>query len=214
MANKSNIKSYSRSTPGKEVGVGRYHTSKQILRKEVTEYQKTRSKIVFGRILKRVDGLVIYVISGLQNQSSYYKSIGFDELYQTAIVGVGEAALTVKEIEDGDKVIARIISYIKAAIRRTFKCPRKILGKGLPKEHLSEMSKESPDKLVDLVDFCQIEVYPYLSDEERDLLHKRFVENKIYREIGKELNCSKAVARLRVLKILKRFRLLDHYLFN
>ncbi|MHA1592385.1 MAG: hypothetical protein ACTSUP_07940 [Candidatus Heimdallarchaeaceae archaeon] len=179
----------------------------EVLRKLVSEYQETHSRSSFEGILKRVDWLVLYVINKLQNQFFYYKNIGFDELYQTAVVGVGEAILTVKKTENGDKIVARIIAYIRAAIKRSFKVPKEISGGGICEKYLSDFSKEELSKMIDIIDFCEIEIYPYLNEAEQDLLHKRFFESKTYREIAKTADCGKSGVRWRTLKILKNIKL-------
>jgi len=178
----------------------------EILRKLVYEYQKTHSREAFEGILKRVDWLVVYVVNNLRRRFFYYGNISFVELYQTAIVGVGEALLSVKKNEDGDKIVARIISYIKAAIKRTFKPPKEISGGGICEKYLESSSEEDMSRMIDIIDFCKVEIFNYLNPQEKELLYKRFFKSMTYVEISKTSDCKKGGVRLRVVKILKKLR--------
>ncbi len=182
------------------------HPRHYVLRRLVAEYQETHSRSSFEGILKRVDDLIIFVVHGLQRKYLHLRKVGFEDLYQTAIIGVIEAVLTVKD-ESGQKIPVRIIAYIKAAIRRTFKYTEGISGGNVVGGYLSEGTLYEPDisRRIELVDLCMIG-YQCLDTTERDLLYKRFFCSMTYIEIGKELSVSKQVARRRVLKVLEKLR--------
>ena len=182
----------------------RFPVQKEVIRQLVTEYQQDRNESVFGRLLKRLDSLVISKVNQLKNQYFYYDSnITFDEIYQTAIVGFGEGLLSMRDEDDGDACVIRILSYIKAAVRRTFKPVREITGGGISDVLLNSQVLLAEDfvERTDLLDFIQV-CFNSLSEEEKKLIHLRFFKGCTYIEIGEEIGCTRFVARDKVLKII------------
>lgn len=103
------------------------NTLKQsILKNLVTDWRNQSGGIninrkkKFEQILIRIDRLIIYKIGKLKSQYNRLCKEENDELYNTAIVGVYRALETVKDTDSGATIQARILSYIKEEIRKTY----------------------------------------------------------------------------------------------
>lgn len=75
---------------------------------------------VFAGMLKRANDLLLWVIYKHRKIKPHLGQIKLADLYQTAIVGLGRAALTAKESESADEVVARIIAYVKSELSSTY----------------------------------------------------------------------------------------------
>jgi len=94
--------------------------SYDILKELVTEYQKCEDPKIFAKILKKLDRLVIRTVIKCKNTFSQLDGVSFDDLYQSAIVGLYRGIKTAKMIQSGAEIQARIISYMKLEIRSNF----------------------------------------------------------------------------------------------
>jgi len=130
----------------------------EVLRDLVTKYQNaaetgdvaTKAK-AFERILARVDRLLIKKALQMKAQRKQLEGIDAQDLYQCAVVGLYRALEGVKDHNTGDNIQARIISYAKEEIRRTY------LGKK------RQMFTVDPDTITDAYDdnvpeFTRVEV--------------------------------------------------------
>jgi hypothetical protein len=86
----------------------------------LSEPQEILKCELFGKILERVSNLLLYVIYRHTAVKRHLGRIELNDLYHTAIVGLGNAANTVKEEETSDRVIQRIAAYVKAEIDKTY----------------------------------------------------------------------------------------------
>jgi DNA-directed RNA polymerase specialized sigma24 family protein len=127
----------------------------EVLRDLVTRYQQAvdtdTKKRSFERILARVDRLLIAKAMQMHSQRRQLENIDAQDLYQCAVVGLYRALEGVKDHNTGDNIQARIISYAKEEIRRTY------LGKK------RQMYTVDPSTMVDVYDenvpeFTRVEV--------------------------------------------------------
>lgn len=127
----------------------------EVLKDMVTKYLEATDGVVksraFERILARVDRLLIEKALQMQNRYSQLDSIDAQDLYHCAVVGLYRALDGVKPHNSGDNIQARIISYAKEEIRRTY------LGKK------RRMFTIDPDTIVDIhsdepPEFTRIEI--------------------------------------------------------
>jgi RNA polymerase sigma factor (sigma-70 family) len=99
---------------------------RQVVRELVTEYQKAKdqghkdeARAISERILKRVDKMIITSILKILKYRIHLRKVDIQDLYQTGIVGFYKAINTAKD-EDGNKITARIVAYIKSEINSTY----------------------------------------------------------------------------------------------
>lgn len=99
----------------------------KVLRELVTEYQKTPSEVLFSKILKRTDKLVLNSIHKHLKRRPELRDINFEDLYHVGIIGLGRAIKTALPTEPGHKITARIVAYIRATIDKeypNYKCKK------------------------------------------------------------------------------------------
>lgn len=163
-----------------------------VLRELVTEYQKDRSPIVFERILKRVDHLLLKTIHIQTEIRPYLGCIDLRDLYHTAIVGLGRALHTTRPQEDGGHVAARIIAYVRNQINVDYP-PRRRSRFILSDDDMEDRSVcfpsqdiESKLELEDIVKKC----CGFLADNVIDLFVEKFVRGKNAYQIAREQGCT------------------------
>jgi len=88
------------------------NTSCEILKDLVLIYQETKEPLIFDKILRRIDKLVIFILYKCKQKYYQLHKVEFSDLYQSAIVGVYRGIQTAKETESGGEIQARIISYM------------------------------------------------------------------------------------------------------
>jgi hypothetical protein len=92
----------------------------KVLRELVTEYQQTPTQIIFSKILKRTDKLVLNSIHKHLRRRPELKKINMEDLYHVGIIGLGRALKTTLPTEPGHKITARIVAYIRATIDKEY----------------------------------------------------------------------------------------------
>lgn len=75
---------------------------------------------VYAGMLKRVNDLLLWVIYRYRKVKPHLGQIKLADLYQTAVVGLAKAALTSKESESPDEIVARTISYVRTELSSTY----------------------------------------------------------------------------------------------
>jgi len=93
---------------------------KGVLKELVLEYQEKLDPQLFERILSRVDNLVLSVVHGCRKVCPHLMDEDAEDIYQTALIGLNNGLLKVKLEESSDLMIARMIAYMKCAIRVEF----------------------------------------------------------------------------------------------
>ena len=83
-----------------------------IIRDLVYEYQVNKDAVVFSKLLQRCDGLLFATIYK-HIRRRRLQNIDARDLYHTAIVGLGRAALTSPQNETAEKFTARIVAYVR-----------------------------------------------------------------------------------------------------
>lgn len=187
-----------------------------ILKELVLEYQQTQNPVLFERILKRVDKLLLRTIHSVVRNKPYLAKIELRDLYHTSIIGLSRAIKTTKLDEESKKVVARVVAYVKATIYVEF--PLNSFNQffnfvELPEDGASygigvKEKKAEEDVYLGAELGLLRSVYKdmvmegLLSDKDLLLLYKRFVEGKFYEDIGKEVGCSFEKVRMDIKKIL------------
>jgi len=92
----------------------------EILRRLVTEYQEHRDSIVFEKILRRVDALLLSTVHKHMWKRPHLQKIDMRDLYHTAIVSLGRAIITMKPEFTPERIVQRIISYVKNELNVTY----------------------------------------------------------------------------------------------
>jgi len=153
----------------------------QIIKQLMLEYQKNPTSVLFAKILKRTDKLLLHIVHNLLSTKPHLQEIDIEELYHEAINGLGKAALTIKEKDQDRYVPARIVAYVKAEIRSAYPYhPKEIPLKNKDIKNLNCSSKT--EMLGDLIDLEKLLLK--LTYEEQDLLSKRFFLCLSYKKLG------------------------------
>ena len=171
-----------------------------VLRELVTEYQQNKDPIVFERILKRVDHLLLNTIHVWVEMKPYLGSIDLRDLYHTAIVGLGKALSTARPQEDGGHIVARVIAYVRNEINADYPLRRrkrrclvfpiistqsihriKVLG-----TNFSLVELENKLELEEITSKC----CDFLPEDVIELFVEKFVKGKNSYQIAREKGCS------------------------
>lgn len=189
-----------------------------IIRELVTEYQQTHSGVVFSKILKRVDKLLLKTIHIHAKRRPHLLKVDLRDLYHSAIVGLGRAALTAKDNETGNKLIARIIAYVKCELNNNY--PLNSIKRFCTFISFDGVSNFYTPKYREIQTLEAIETnaelslfrdeyagmlyHNYISVEDLLIVGMRYGQSMQYKEIAKVINTSEQNARERAIRILKK----------
>lgn len=185
----------------------------QILHDLIAEYQQTDDRVesgkLFGEILARVDLLILKTIHKMRRSEHYLMRVEFEDLYQTGILGLHNAMITMRVDNPDEKVIPRIIAYVKSTIRTKFKYARKEFSTA--DKYTFEKVRSYNDNNTNLLIFRDLltDLYKsdYINDLDLDLIHQRFTLRHTYVQIGKHYGICGMAAYLRVKKLLDFIRI-------
>lgn len=91
------------------------------IRELATKYQETNyNPKVFEEILLSVDKLLVDQIYKYESRWYYFKDVDKKDAYQTAVCALDDAMKIIKPWDNGHRIIAKIISYIKWRFKQTF----------------------------------------------------------------------------------------------
>ncbi|MHA1288431.1 MAG: hypothetical protein ACTSPB_13590 [Candidatus Thorarchaeota archaeon] len=178
---------------------------KTVLKELALKYQEDRDGETFERILCRVDNLLLYVVHTLRRKWSQLQLEDIRDLYQTATIGLYNALLTVRIEETPDKVIARIIAYVKSEIRKGF--PRPTISSRCGIESFSSLPVYHQ-----LECECLREVFQSLidqeivSDEDFNFLRLRYVYGLPFADIARTTPLHMETVKRRVYDVTNRIR--------
>ncbi|MHA1302500.1 MAG: hypothetical protein ACTSPI_02215 [Candidatus Heimdallarchaeaceae archaeon] len=185
----------------------------QMLKTAALLYVESRDPAVFLRIINKVDRLLKYNIHRLIYVRPYLRSVEFQDLYQTAIIGLYYAVLKTKEEEPGSKLIYNIVRYISNEVIKKYK--------GRPYDKLSTTSFEQTvaQNLVDTVEvYKDLEIKfnlerivkltkeDVISFEELQLLCMRFSQGMTYKNMAIWAGVSRITVTKKVENAVHRLR--------
>jgi len=91
------------------------------IRDLTTRYQESKfDPKIFEEILAAVDKLLIDQIYKYESKWYYFKDVDKKDAYQTAVCALNDAMKIIKPWDNGHRIIAKIISYIKWRFKQTF----------------------------------------------------------------------------------------------
>lgn len=182
----------------------------------VDRYREKRDPIIFDKILKATDLLLLSVIYKCVKKWPYLKQVGLQDLYQTAILGLYKAISgiqiykrRVRKDKLKDKIVARIVGYIKAEIKQTYSYyNRKVLNFSALEDKC--IFEESVSKNLEHED-CMRKLNEYVksgvvTEQDYGILLKHFVGEMTYKTIGEEEGLSKTAICVRVKKAIEKLR--------
>lgn len=185
--------------------------SQEIIKDLVMEYKVSNSEITFGKILKRVDHLLLSTIHKHVRRRSLM-NIELRDLYHSAIVGLGRAARTSPDNEAPEKVIARIVSYVRLEIDNDYWKKNKLNEEFfVPFDDNKDVEDNNVLSVYDKIE--SIFVYELLekavhegviTKDECDSFVGRKVYERGYKEIGEKLGLTRDGARKRMLLVEER----------
>jgi len=204
----------------------------QILKELALKFVSSKDPLIFAKIVKRVEKLLLYTIYKARRTKPYLKKVELQDLYQTAVIGLYRALLKVKEDEPGSKLVYKITRYVGNEIAKDNKRTDKITVPysiadvafqvhlyftDMPQfqEHISQIE----NKLVeDAVVYKNLEMEfirerfsklledEVLSFEEFEMLVMHFVDNKTYKDIAKQFGYSHVTVSKRTNNTLNKLR--------
>ncbi len=156
----------------------------------VLQYKITKDPDIFEEILKRFEGWIIKIITEKKKHWRYLESVSLQDLYQTAVVGVGSMMNKVPVDEESIKLAQRAKAYIVAEIRKTY-------GNywfEIPFSQLFDESEDIETGLAQNTSSRYLFVKPYCDDVE-EAEAKDFYENLYFKLVrlgiitDRELRC-------------------------
>jgi len=192
-----------------------------VLRELVTEYksceesEQDKKGAIFSKILYRVDKLLISRVIKLKRIKKGLWNVDAQDLYQTSIVGLYRGINSAKDCDTGDRIQARILSYVNEEVRKTYLGRKRIMVTMDPQVISSMESCECVEfqiegseiitKVLEMVEKQEI------SRADFNMLIENSVNGKSYSEIGRKLGLhyttvSKRVKKLRA-TILEKLKL-------
>lgn len=190
-----------------------------VLKQLALDYQEAvqderQGRVTFEKVLKRVDRLLLKTIYKHMKRRPYLRKIEFEDLYHSAIVGLGRAFLTVKPTEGGNKVVARIVAYVRNEINTNF--PLNTKNQFFNFKWLEDFPAGFGDKCIE-GDAEKSAEYSLLQDNFRimieegiitlddvGLLAEKFLRGKTNAEMAKSRCCTHETIRDRMERILNR----------
>jgi len=183
-------------------------TERQFLELLVVQYQETRDPQVFAEILGRVDLLLCHIVHKLKRKIAYLDNIDFMDLYQTSIIGLRDAILTAKMYNPNEKIIPRIISYANSNIRKVYRYSKKEYAISSTFTYEKDAHFDVNQDLEELYDVLKwLYKKDMLSDRDLQIVNLRFVQQKTFKEIGKDLGVTAQTVHYKVKQILKKIRI-------
>lgn len=184
------------------------------------EYRQNRDGISFAKILKRVDLLLLRTIHRYTAYRPHLEKVSFWDLYQTSVVGLGRAILSGKPTEAPEKTTARIVSYVKGELKKTYPldtrhrfCTFKPLGDTLPdykpwtQGQQDSRAVEDGTELSMLRDkYKQMMSEGLVSEEEFDLFVRRFGWGWSCPKIATDVGCTPENIQWRTNKVMRIVR--------
>lgn len=175
-----------------------------ILRELITEYQKEKNPLLFEKILRRTDSLLLYIIYSYTKRRSFIACIDLCDLYHTAIIGLYKACITMKEEKDY-KIIARIEAYVKCELKATFATQdAQFFSKheSLDSEEavytLSTKRFDSADKNANTLDLISVIkrmlIDNSISQSDLDLIKEKFLNGKTYKVLSEQYKGKRTLA--------------------
>lgn len=168
----------------------------QVLKRLAFEYRDALGEeraLIFRKILRRIDNLVLYQARKFLFVRSQLKDVDLQELYDIAIVGLYKGLESIKEEETGAVLQARLIAYMKSELKQAIrsmgikrKGVQKVISTRLtvvPEETVwQELESEFLRKR-----FQKLIVDDVISSEELNLLTMRYVHGIRIKEIAERV---------------------------
>jgi RNA polymerase sigma factor (sigma-70 family) len=165
----------------------------------------------FRQILIRIDKLIIYKIGKIKRQYQRLEKEENDEIYNTAILGVYRALNSVKDTDSGATIQARILSYIKEEIRKTYiQHKTEIINGTISGDEVGLVYNNPEFSNIDYEDLKavinKLIVNFIIPQEDFDIFVEHYVNGKSYQEISKTLGVHHATIANRIKNVGKLLR--------
>ena len=182
-----------------------------ILKDLVLKHQQTHDPIVFEKILKRVDPLIIRTVNILSKRETYLERIELQELYQIGIIGVYDAVRTSPLKEDPEKFPARVVAYIKSNIRKEFnyRNKEKLWCDSDVSDDVGAEDQEMHTH-IEFLDLLDIITHRYikglLSKKDIELLKDRFFKQQSLQVLGQARGITREWARRKIIIYIEKIK--------
>lgn len=185
--------------------------SHQVLKELVFKFRETRYQSIFCKILTRIDGLIVYVIYKFVAKRPQFRNANFQELYNSAILGLYRGIDTAKEGESGALLQARLIAYMKSEMSNF--CNRDNEKSNITSLYdlgNTSISEETVYHNLEM-EFLRERYQRFIDDGIIDstdwkLLNMRFVDGMKIKDIAEVMQCHKDTVRRKIKNSLNRIR--------
>ena len=183
----------------------------QVLKDLALNFDVSGDPVVFVKIILKVHNLLKYQIRRIRRRKPYLCRVDFDDLYQTAVIGLYRAVAKVKVDEPGGKLIYNIRRYVDNEILKDYK-DRSSCRLTIPFEIVQQELVDTTKVYVDLErEFIRDRFYKLIADgvisqEEFDMIHCYYVKDMSYKDIASQVGSSADTISKRVRDALNRIR--------
>jgi len=133
-----------------------------VLKTLIIEYQTNPSELIAGRILFRIDPLLIYIVKFIWRRNPQLDIIGSQGLYHSAVIGALSGIDKVQMSDSETDVLKKITNGVAREITRSYRSyKRKLIlwGKEPRQEDVIQLLRYSPNNLFsreDMIEFVEV----------------------------------------------------------
>jgi len=159
----------------------------EVIKKYALDYQRSKDPKLYGAVVKRLEPLISYVLEKHMRRTFKPDFLDLQDYYHACIVGVGRAISTVKENELPDRVIARMVSYMRLELNILTNSYRVEWKRRHPIDALGGAASR-PDPQLAYIEAQDL--LKHLSDDELVYIHERYYQGKTLIEMAQEKGVS------------------------
>lgn len=176
-----------------------------VIKDRILEYQRTRDEILFTLLFNRFDGFIYYVCIKFRRRFSFLEGVDMRDLYQNGVVALHKSFISMPESWKEEMILQRIKSYIRQELITAFNSKVVRRTESVDPVSLDCVDLKSHQDFEDKI--CCSNLLDILSEQDRDLIMKKVMQNYSYEELRKEYGgISKQALSTKVCKILKKIR--------
>jgi RNA polymerase sigma factor (sigma-70 family) len=183
------------------------NTSCEILKSLVLIYQETKEPLIFAKILRRIDRLVISVVYKCKLKYYQLHKVQFSDLYQAAIIGIYRGIETAKEKESCDIIQARLISYMILEIKSEYVTKTKKLSSLEKNKFIPGESVYNHLQIQNSLDFInKLVVSGQVDKKGFELVKLRYLDGMKVKDIAEFLNSTSPFVSQKIQDTLAQIR--------
>lgn len=183
----------------------------QVLKDLALSFDTSGDPVTFIKILLEVHKLLKYQVRQIRRRRPYLQAVDFNDLYQTAIVGLYRAVAKVQADASGGKLVYNIRRYVDNEIIKEYK------DRTWRQSYI--LFDDAQRELVDTTEvylnleqefirdrFYRLITVGVISQEEFDMIYQHFVRGVSYKDIASQVGNSTDTISKKVRDSLNRIR--------